>query len=242
MKSEEFDRIRALEDVHWWYKGRKHLLERLKETIKLRNALILDAGCGTGFAGRLLAECGTVIGLDASRHAFDESVSAEINCLALIDKTPFSDNTFDLVVGMDLIEHLDDDQSALNEMYRVCKEGGYLFITAPAYRWMWSAHDESLEHKQRYSLNEVISKIRKSGFDIEKSSYFVSTVFLAAFIYRMLRRKSAASSDLAPVAKPINTVLTSIMKTEASIAWRIGLPFGMTAFVLARKPEKDPVE
>ena len=242
MKSEEFDRIRALEDVHWWYKGRRHLLERLKETLKLRNAIILDAGCGTGFAGRTLAECGAVIGLDASRFAFDESASAEINCLALIDKAPFSDNTFDLVVAMDLIEHLDDDQTALNEMYRVCKDGGHLFITAPAYKRMWSAHDESLEHKRRYSLKEIICKIRKSGFEIEKSSHFVSTVFPAAFIYRMIRRKSSASSDLAPVAKPINAVLASIMKVEASIAWKVGLPFGMTAFVLGRKPEKDPFE
>lgn len=238
MKSEEFDRIRELEDIHWWYKGRKYLLEKLRKTLRLRDSLILDAGCGTGFAGRSLVECGAVIGLDASRYAFDESSSAEINCLALIDKAPFPDNTFDLVVAMDLVEHLDDDQSAINEMYRVCKDGGYLFITVPAYQRMWSAHDVSLEHKRRYSLNVIIAKIRQSGFEIEKSSYFVSTVFLPAFIYRMMKRKSTASSDLAPVAKPINALLASIMKIEASIAWNIRLPFGMTAFVLVRKPSR----
>jgi len=240
MKYEEFDRIRSLEQIHWWYKGRKYLLEKLKEVLKLHDSLILDAGCGTGFAGRSLAECGTVIGLDASRYAFDESSSAEINCLALIDEAPFPDNTFDLVVAMDLVEHLDNDQSALDEMHRVCKDGGYLFITVPAYQRMWSAHDVSLEHKRRYSLNDIAAKIRRSGFDVVKSSYFVSTVFLPAFIYRMMKRKSTASSDLAPVAKPINALLASIMMLETSIVWNIGLPFGMTAFVLARKPSGVP--
>lgn len=236
MKAEEFDRIRLLENTHWWYIGRKTLLDYLKSKLGLNNAMILDAGCGTGFAGKILSDCGTVISLDTSENAFlDDNVIAN-PVLASINDTPFQDNTFDLVVAMDLLEHLEDDTTAIMEIQRICKESGYVFITVPAYQCMWSAHDEALDHKRRYSLNDIVDKLKAVGFSIEKASYFVSTAFPAGFIHRMIQRKSSPSSDLAPVPWIVNTILASIMKCEAWIAWTIGLPFGMTAFVLAKKP------
>ncbi|MHB1001557.1 MAG: class I SAM-dependent methyltransferase [Armatimonadota bacterium] len=244
MRPDEFARIKSLEDTHWWYKGRRGLLHRLIKHLQIKDAMILDAGCGTGFAGRELCSIGTVIGLDSSPDAFAYNSSASsIQCLAHIDNIPFPDNTFDLIVAMDLIEHLDDDATALKEMYRVCKDNGYIFITVPAYRWMWSSHDEALGHKRRYTLGEVRNKLRKAGFSIEKSSYFVSSVFPLVFLYRMLRRKStgeSASSDLSPLPEPFNSILAFIMRIESGIAWYVGLPLGLTAFVLAKKiPESE---
>lgn len=128
MRPDEFARIKALEDTHWWYRGRKYLLNRIVRYLNLNDALILDAGCGTGFAGRELSAMGTVIGLDVSPDAFaNQSSQSSINCMALIDSAPFADRTFDLIAAMDLIEHLDHDRAALSEMYRMCKDGGYLF-------------------------------------------------------------------------------------------------------------------
>lgn len=235
MKAEEFDSIRRLEDTHWWYVGRKRLLRHLIDRLHLHDALILDAGCGTGFAGKQLAKCGTIISLDSSLDAFGDATDIPNRCLANMDKAPFPDDTFDLVVAMDLLEHIDDDMTAIGEMYRICKKGGYAFITVPAYRWMWSAHDEALDHKRRYSLSEIVGKLRMSGFIIEKASYFVCAAFPVGLIHRMLSRNSPPSSDLTPVPAIPNAVLKSIMRGEAWLAWHLRLPFGMTAVVLARK-------
>lgn len=235
MKDEEFKLISELENDHWWYIGRKFLLCRLKKHLNIQNALILDAGCGTGFAGRILADIGDVISMDSSVYALSNSAIDLNKCAASITNMPFADQTYDLITAMDVLEHLDDDQKAIAEMYRICKKDGYLFVTVPACKRMWSAHDESLEHKRRYSLQELTNGIKAAGFSIKKSSYFVSAVFPVAFIYRLLKRKSAPASDLSHVPFLINSTLKFIMLLEAWTAWHIGLPFGMTAFVLARR-------
>lgn len=244
MKSDEFAKMRALEDSHWWFRGRRYLLRALVSRLGIRNALILDAGCGTGFAGKELAGAGTVISLDATEAAFGEGLTG-LSCIATIEDTPFSDNTFDLIVALDLIEHLPDDQPAIREMHRICKPGGHLFVTAPAFQSLFSSHDRALGHYRRYSAGSLARSIGAGGFEVERLSYVVSSVFPIAAAYRRLRRKRAGkdstATDLFPVPEPFNCFLSLLMRVESRLVWHMRAPFGLTAFALAVKPRWEPV-
>jgi len=243
MRADEFSKMRSLENVHWWFGGRRYLVRGLIRRLGLRNPVILDAGCGTGFARRELAEAGTVIGLDACEAAFTPQADSHQvgGCIALIERAPFAHDTFDLVVAMDVLEHLEDDGPALREIHRVCRPNGYLFVTVPAYEWLWSRHDDALGHRRRYSAAELAAKVREAGFAVCSSSYLVTAVFPCAAAYRILRRRSVqepVTSDLFPVPRPLNFILKLVMRIECWLAWRMNLPFGLTAFVLARKIEQ----
>lgn len=240
MRPDEFSKMRALESAHWWFQGRRHLLRGLMRTLCLRDALVLDAGCGTGFARGELSKAGTVIGLDASEAAFALAPGGDqgASCVGLIERAPFQDGTFDLVVALDLLEHLEDDTRALGEIYRICRPGGFLFATVPACQRVWSRHDEALGHYRRYSAAELAKRVRLAGFEIRKSSYTVTTLFPLAAAYRILRRRfgrDAATTDLFPVPEPLNAVLGLLMRFESWLALRVNLPFGLSAFILARK-------
>jgi len=236
MRADEFSKMRALDETHWWFQGRRRLLRNLVGKLKLRDALILDAGCGTGFAREELGKAGTVIGLDALPEAFaPESDGA--GCMALIERAPFRGATFDLIVALDLLEHLEDDEQALREIYRICKPGGYLFVTVPAYQWAWSRHDEALGHRRRYSAADLAEKVRRAGFTLRRLSYTVTTIFLPAMAYRLVRRRSGHGSDLFPVPEPANSLLGALIKLESRLVWNVNFPFGLTVLLLAYREQ-----
>jgi len=238
MRLDEFSKMRALEETHWWFRGRRHLLRNLVERLGLRDVLILDAGCGTGFARGELSKAGTVIGLDVLPEAFaPESGDRVMGCVALVERAPFKSAAFDLIVALDLLEHLEDDEQALKEIYRVCKPGGHLLMTVPAYQWAWSRHDEALGHRRRYSAADLGGKVRRAGFTVRRLSYTVTSVFLPAMAYRFLRRRSGAGSDLFRVPEPANCILGALMKIESRLIWNVSFPFGLTVFLLARKQQ-----
>lgn len=239
MRADEFSKMRSLEVTNWWFRGRRYLLRGLIRKLGIGDGMILDAGCGTGFAGTELCKAGTVIGLDASEAALAEGPTP--CCIALIQHTPFRSGAFDLIVAMDLLEHLKDESAAFDEIHRICKPGGHLFVTVPAYRCLWSKHDEALGHHRRYSAAEIAERIRAAGFEVRKSSYLVTSVFPIAALYRAFRRRfgreSGGKTDLFPVPEPFNALLSLLMRMESWLAWHARLPFGLTAVVLARKPE-----
>lgn len=241
MRPEMLERTRELERTHWWFQGRHRLLTELQARLGMENALILDAGCGTGFARRDLSEAGMVVGLDACVDALlCRREPHGMDCVARMEAAPFGNDTFDLVLALDLIEHIPDDRKALREMHRICKPGGHLFITVPAYRWLWSAHDRALGHQRRYASKELELAIREAGFEIVRLSHLVTSVFLPAACVRLVRRGSHrldGESDLSPVPLPLNAVLSWLMRIESRLMWRMRLPFGLSIVALARKPD-----
>lgn len=239
MQTAEFEKMRALGETHWWFLGRKHLLRALLGPTIGPDALILDAGCGTGLAEDVLLDLGTVIGLDIAPEALCDRAagSAESLCLASVSPAPFADETFDLVVALDIIEHIEDDSAVLNEFHRICKPGGRLVLTVPAYGWMYSAHDEALGHFRRYTSSEVGRLMEDAGFRLVKLSHCVTAPFAAAAAFRLIRRLSGShgGSDLFEVPKVLNSILTGIMRVEATLLRHMNLPFGLSIVAIVEK-------
>ena len=144
----------AVDEHHWWYRGRRRIIRAELERLPLpADALVLDAGCGSGrtLAGprRLRQASGIELDEDAAEVARSRG-HGEVR-VGRLEELPWPDASFDLITCLDVIEHTPDDRTALRELHRVCRPGGWLLVTVPAYPALWSLHDEANHHYRRYS-------------------------------------------------------------------------------------------
>jgi ubiquinone/menaquinone biosynthesis C-methylase UbiE len=242
MKSEEYERMYHLEDSYWWFVGRHHLVLTFLRSLyrNERNLAILDIGCGTGAMSQKLGDWGTVISADFSSLALAFSQRRGLHRLCAADamRLPFRHNSFDLIIALDILEHLSDDAAALREFRRVLKPGGFIIATVPAYRSLWSSHDEALMHFRRYVACEVRDRFTVAGFRIQKLSYAITFLFPVIWCVRKFasRRDEEPKASLVPVPRPLNRLLVSLLALENALLRRLNLPFGVTVFCLAQRP------
>jgi SAM-dependent methyltransferase len=215
------------EDRHWWYRGRRQVIDRVLDGMGLApGARILDAGCGSGRNMLELAHRGTVTGVELSptsvRLARERAVGEVIEGSVL--EMPFADASFDLAVSLDVIEHLEDDVGALRELRRTVAPGGSLLVTVPAYGWLWSGHDVINHHHRRYTRRSMQRAAEAAGWRQVRTSYFNSLLLPVAIALRVLDRintKTTESSlDLWVPPEPLNTLLERPMLLEAALISR----------------------
>lgn len=245
MNLQEYEKMKKLESFYWWHIGRRSIIHTIMQKYFNRSAnhnecIILDAGCGTGGNLIILKKFGKVIGIDESPDALQLASKEGFSKLVLgeVTKLPFLDNLFDCVALFDVLEHIEDDESALRECSRVLKPRGAFILTVPAYQWLWSGHDEVLNHKRRYTKYEIIQKIKKAGFDIRFASYAITLLFPLMALYRLLKRRLINKKETSYVMFPrsINSLFIVLLRVE-TIALRFGIifPFGMSVIVYAEK-------
>jgi len=230
------------EDRHWWYRGRRSVLERVIERLRLpARARILDAGCGSGRNMVELARHGTVTGVELSATsvalARARSVGEVIEGSVL--QMPFESASFDLAVSLDVIEHLADDLAALRELRRVVAPGGALLITVPAYQWLWSGHDVVNHHHRRYTRRSLLQVAEQAGWESVRTTYFNSLLLPVAILLRCLERLSSktteSSLDLWIPPAPLNALLEQPLALEAAIIGHGGrIPVGLSLLTLFR--------
>jgi SAM-dependent methyltransferase len=234
----------TVEDKHWWFVGRRRIINQVISKLKLpKNAEILEAGCGTGGNLNMLAQYGTVSAMELDEIACQFANERQVTTVkvgSLPDKIPFT-GQYDLIVILDVIEHLDDDLAALRALYAKLKLGGWLLVTVPAYQFLWSQHDEINHHKRRYILTQLTKVVKQAGFKVRHSSYFNAFLFPAVALVRLLKnflrldQNSHVSSDLAIPTKPINNFLTFLFASERHIVSKMKVPFGVSILLLAQK-------
>ena len=231
------------EDRHWWYRGRRSVLERIIAGLRLpARARILDAGCGSGRNMIELARHGTVTGVELSSTSVAlarERGVGEVIEGSVLDM-PFQSGSFDLAVSLDVIEHLDEDVLALRELRRVVSPGGALLVTVPAYQWLWSGHDEINHHCRRYTRRTLQHAAESAGWETVRTTYFNSLLLPVAIALRIVDRLSPAratesSLDLWIPPEPLNWLLERPLQLEASVIARGGrIPAGLSLLTLFR--------
>jgi SAM-dependent methyltransferase len=230
------------EDRHWWYQGRRTVLECAIERLGLpAHAQILDAGCGSGRNMVELARLGTVTGVELSGTSVQlarERYAGEVVEGSVMDM-PFDDANFDLTVSLDVIEHLEDDIGALRELRRVTKPGGALLVTVPAYQWLWSGHDEINHHHRRYNRRTLLSAAQSGGWELESFTNFSSLTLPVAILLRALERfmpsTTKSSLDLWVPPAPLNWALRQPLNLEARVIGRGGsIPAGLSLLAVFR--------
>ncbi len=245
MDQAQIDKMEAMEESYWWHQGRRHLVTRFMTGFfgpedKME---ILDVGCGTGRNLNLLERWGTVLGVEPEGPGLEACRKAgrgpDRVMAAPADRLPFPDASFDLVTAFDVLEHLEDDQAGLREFHRVLRPGGHLLLTVPAYRFLWSIHDEALGHRRRYVASEIHSLLNNSGFSTLRRSYAITFALPAIASFRILQglipslyQRGASYVEVPTVA---NAALVGLIRLESWLLRMIDLPLGTSILALAKK-------
>lgn len=193
MDSEYYKEYYILERNHWWFKARMNILRSLIKFHVATNSdqkiSILNSGIATGATSQMLTEFGFVTSLEYDSDCCQfvrEHVGLDVTEGSLTT-LPFENEYFDLVCAFDVLEHIENHDQALKEMQRVLKPGGHLFVTVPAYQFLWSEHDVINHHFRRYTRTNITQLFQKNTkLTKVRTSYFNTFLFLPAFIARMI--------------------------------------------------------
>src|SRR5436853_1031794 len=194
MQQHTYSIMYEVEEHHWWFVGRRRIIERFvaaacRDLGKLKPR-ILDVGCGTGANLQMLAQHGAAEGVDVSPEALEFCRARELSKVKLgpAEALPFEDASFDLVTGLDVVEHLDDDVAGLNEIRRVLRPGGRALLFVPAFMFLWGVQDDISHHRRRYTRAELTRAIKRAGLTVERSTYANISFFLPTLIGRVFMR------------------------------------------------------
>ena len=246
MYEQEYEEMYRLEGSYWWYIARRSLAEELliAEINRRDSVRMLDVGCGTGANAIAFERLAPTVGIDSSMDAlhFCRKRGLQRVTLTPLEDLPFGSGSFDIITALDVLEHSDDDLRCLREIHRVLKPRGLVLITVPAYGFLWSEHDEALKHRRRYTAHELRNKLTVTGFEVVRTSYFISTLFvpiLALRIWQGLRKDSThPRTSIQVLPNWLNSALVGLLGLERKLFHRINIPFGVSIVGLARPREK----
>jgi len=244
-----FELLFQMEQRHFWHVARREMiLDVIRRNVPdLPRSRMLEIGCGNGSVLAFLVQNGVSVaggdvfleGLSFCRKRVPSASLYQVDILAL----PFEDE-FDIVGAFDVLEHIEDDEKALAETYRALKAGGKLILTVPAHRFLWSRHDQASHHKRRYSRTDLMVKLERSGFAVDKMTYYVFFLFPVLAGMRMLHRvvrgkavdRSGTRTSLELKTVPVlNDVFLAFLRLEKHLIKHINLPFGASLLITAVK-------
>jgi SAM-dependent methyltransferase len=233
-----FDRMAAIDAEHWWFAGRRrivgHAIERLAPALP-ETARILEVGCGTGSNLLMLQRYGRVDAIEpdaSARRLASERGGIAVASGLLPDGVKLRDRAYDLIVLLDVLEHVERDRDALAVLRAKLRPGGRLLLTVPAAPWMWSGHDVAHHHKRRYTVATLCGVLADGGYRLVHMSHFNTLLFPLIAAMRLLRPHAEGGDDAMPPA-PLNGLLGWLFAAERHLATRITLPFGVSLLAIA---------
>jgi SAM-dependent methyltransferase len=249
-----FDELAAIEDRHFWFRGRNRLIFELTRRISSQlkpGYLVLEVGCGTGNVLRALRKAcphGKVIGLDlwfdGLRHAQTRSNGLLVQ--GDVRNLPFG-KPFELIGMFDVLEHVPEDVETLSTLRSLLGRGGKLLLTVPAHQYLWSYFDEAAHHCRRYSSEEIRTKLTAAGFEVEFLSQYMASIWPLVWVFRKMNgssRRSGLDSARQCAAKEfrivpfVNGILEFLLNLE--VRWLVfghTLPIGTSLIVIARRAD-----
>ena len=245
MQSHHYPILFQVEESHWWYVGRRRviqsLVERICATLNNTNPSILDVGCGTGANLKMLASYGNAEGVDISPQAVEFCRQRGLDSVKLgaAENLPYEHDSFDLVTALDVIEHLDDDVAGLREMRRVLRRDGRILLFVPAFMFLWGVQDDVSNHRRRYTLPSLLKAVEAAGFSVEWSSYANISFFLPVLVVRSVMRWLGlrADTEYGINLSLMNGPFSHLFAAERFILKRGKIPFGVSAICIARRVE-----
>lgn len=229
VKQPQIENMANLEDDHWWFRERRHIIAQAIADLPPSRAL--DIGAGAGGNTRVLQSAGW----DATALEYSESGVglARARGLNVVQgdarDIPFPDDHFGLVVAYDVLEHIQEDDQVVAEIARVVRPGGRVLIAVPADMRLWSPHDEAIGHVRRYTRESLVALFDQPSFRIDEvRSWNVLLRPVVAF-----RRRSISDNDLTPVPRIVNAGLSVVIKAERylPVAKRSGVSLLLNATV-----------
>jgi SAM-dependent methyltransferase len=233
-----------VEGSHWWFVGRRAILESFLTPIiqnlksEIQNPKILDVGCGTGANIEMLSQFGEAEGVDVSDDALEFCRRKGLKVQkGLAETLPYEDGSFELTTALDVIEHLDDDVAGLKEMFRVTKSGGYSLFFVPAFMWLWGVQDDISNHRIRYTRRQIVERIEKAGYTVERATYANWTFFPPIFGGRLFMKLTGIKpeSENNINISALNGLFGKLFSAERFWLRKFNFPVGVSIVVVAKK-------
>lgn len=247
MKEQAYREMLQMEGYYWWYVGKRKLVFSLLQKLFRTQGRILDVGCGTGFFLNELRKRGySAFGLENERKALDLSYDQKIHGVTRgkAENPPFKKDSFDVILLLDLLEHLEDDIHVIKMLSEILTKDGCFLVTVPAFSFLWGRHDEVFHHKRRYTARELKRIFTDAGFMVKKISYTNFFIFPFVLFWRSIKRyfniSGIPETDFWKVPGILNTILIMLYSIEALLVRFTYLPFGVSIICVATRGGKAP--
>jgi len=236
------------ETQHFWFRGfRAFVTPLLRHAAEgRRHPRLLDCGCGTGANLELLDTFGHAYGFDLTEAGLriGREAGRTRTARASVTAVPFPTAAFDIVTSFDVLYSLTDadEQTAIAEMYRLLKPGGFALVNVAAMRILRGDHSVLSHEVRRYTRADLRNRLERAGFLVERLTYTNATLFPALAIARSIQRRRGLRTEQNAVAEisvppaPVNAIMTAVMHLEALWLRAFDAPFGRSLLCLARKP------
>jgi SAM-dependent methyltransferase len=242
--AEYFNHLFELEENNFWFRSRNQLLIWALEKYFPSAKNFLEIGCGTGFVlyglRRKFPELelsGGDIFINALAFAGERLPGISLFQMDAHD-IPF-ECEFDVIGVFDVLEHIDEDNRVLAQIFRAMKPSGGIILTAPQHTWLWSAVDEYSFHRRRYNRQELVKKVMNAGFEILCVTSFVSLLLPLMFIARLRRKRRHTEFDLFAELKTnklLNAAFEKVLGIERNlIKKRFSFPVGGSLLLVASR-------
>lgn len=245
MDADLYDQLWRVEQEHWWFQARRHivgsLVERYLPAARERRLRVCDIGCGTGGNLWALAERHDVTGVEHSPQALEYArrrLGDRVHLGSLPDEIDLPPECFDVVLMTDVLEHIENDVRSAATALGLLVPGGIVVATVPANPWLYSQFDARLHHFRRYSKRQFRALWRQPQAETLLVSHYNTLLFPPAAAVRVASKwlpSRDATHDLDVPPRLLNRILAPIMKSEAALVGRVPLPFGLSLVAVVRK-------
>lgn len=223
--------------AHWYYISKGRAIKSLLGGAPIRS--LLDVGAGSGVFSKMLVSDGRAAKAVCVDPGYDDGMiggrcEAQITFVRAVDAVDA-----DTVLMLDVIEHVDDDVGLIREYADRAAPGTRFLISVPAFQFLWSSHDEFLEHRRRYTCASLLRAVESAGLEATDTRYFFGLLFPAVAAARLAEKKDAnpEASRLKAAPAWLNDALVAVHDIERLALFPFNRLAGVTAFCLARKPE-----
>jgi len=233
LKAEAYVEMAAAESDHWWFKGRRRIVfDYIGSFLLPHNAEIFEIGCGTGGNFPMLKEFGKIYACDPNAAIIEKLKinypDVNVSVGTGPSNLPFQDKKFDLIVLIDVLEHIAEDEATLVAIKKKLKPNGFLLFTVPALPILFGPHDEALEHKRRYLKSNLAGLCIKTGYQNKRLTYFnmwLLPLFVMVRLFERFTHKRLNSSVKTPLSA-LNAIFYFIFSSERFLLRFFELPIG----------------
>lgn len=245
-----YKQYQDIQNTHWWFVGRRKIIFNLLEQYfgsKKKSVKILDFGCNTGFlVGELQKQGYNVCGVDVSESAIDFGRAQGVQNILVynpdnlkLDKDIFPETKFDVIFALDVVEHIEKDQHALEVLRTKLTPQGRIIVMVPAFMMLWGLQDEVAHHFRRYTAGGFNKVATEAHLVVERMTYFNIFLFFPILVFRLIQRviPTKRSSDFDINNPFLNGVFKVIFCTEAALLKYVKFPFGVSLLAVLKNHE-----
>ncbi|HYD07360.1 MAG TPA: class I SAM-dependent methyltransferase [Reyranella sp.] len=236
MERIEYERMHAVEDRMWWYRGLRALVVQELARARGGDGPVLDAGCGTGGMLARLGPGAYGVEYDPAAAELAARKSGRPVACGSVNEMPVGTGMLAAYVSLDVLCHGGVDPArAAKEAHRCLRPGAIALFNLPAYGWLLSAHDRRVHNVRRFTRGQARALLAGCGFTVSKATYWNTLLFPLMLLHRLTERNDA-QSDVRDFPRWLDSLFSGALAIErAVIAAGVALPFGGSLLIVARR-------